>query len=399
MPFSEQTGIEYHKKRSDVQYKWTKNDTVERMKKEKGGRSAKDLGNVFIWRGFELLRSKYDSYVVFSPIKYWKVQHLINKGFVDGYLFNRKHFHTSTNAGVSCILWSNEDRVLDEIELKCFDIVDDKIKEDGVLKIHRIHNTYSQKYYRSKEEDTDKKDGILCNFDGTETDKQSYKNKPYKIYNDNIIGFMSVESTGFDNPDLICTLLRCARYNTKGTILRKSNYLEQLPMFCAGRLIKYNNSYKTRGVMMKSADGYKRDLPKNYLYKCLIFTCLELQNHILEFKGSDRRVYKNELSLTEGTQAVKDLAGYELDENDKKVMKQWKKLMEEVKKTEEYEEGYHYTPFSITKLVDTFYKNEDNKTVYNNKEVHTELEQLKRMVKDYYVNDILPTLFEYEYLK
>ena len=36
---------------------------------------------------------------------------------------------------------------------------------------------------------------------------------------------------------------------------------------------------------------------------------------------------------------------------------------------------------------------------YNNQEVHAALSALKRLVKDYYNAEIVPVLFEYEFLK
>ena len=47
------------------------------MKSAAGGRAADDLGNIFIWSAFRYyLRQPTDSYVLFSPAKYWKAQHL-----------------------------------------------------------------------------------------------------------------------------------------------------------------------------------------------------------------------------------------------------------------------------------------------------------------------------------
>lgn len=71
--------------------------------------TARDLSNQFIWSGFKYyLRQKTDSYILFSPIKYWKSLGLACKKFNSGYLFNRAHFHASASA-LACILWENED--------------------------------------------------------------------------------------------------------------------------------------------------------------------------------------------------------------------------------------------------------------------------------------------------
>ena len=97
------------------------------MKKEIKGATTNDLGNAFIWSAFKYyLRQPTDSYIVYSPCKYWKSQHLINKKFIGGYAFNRKHFHTNIEACIMVALWANIDENIERIELDGFDI-----KENG----------------------------------------------------------------------------------------------------------------------------------------------------------------------------------------------------------------------------------------------------------------------------
>lgn len=70
--------------------------------------TARDLSNQFIYSGAKhYLRQDTDSYIVFSPIKYWKIIGLIDLRFESGFLFNRKEFH-ATESAISCILWSNK---------------------------------------------------------------------------------------------------------------------------------------------------------------------------------------------------------------------------------------------------------------------------------------------------
>ena len=57
------------------------------MKSKLDGKVCKDLANQFIWSTFNYFDC--DHYVVFSPIKYWKSQHLINEKFVEGFIGNR----------------------------------------------------------------------------------------------------------------------------------------------------------------------------------------------------------------------------------------------------------------------------------------------------------------------
>ena len=81
---------------------------------------------------------------------------------------------------------------------------------------------------------------------------------------------------------------------------------------------------------MKSADGYKRyfnDIANgklsNYLLKVLIFTIFETQNHMRTFRGSDKRLYRNELCLDTtngGTIACLALKGYLPDKYEVEIL-------------------------------------------------------------------------------
>ena len=82
-PFAETTSAEHQRmgqsKSSSV---WKQSYVVSEMKKETKGTACNDLGNAFIWSGFKYyLRQPTDSYIVYSPVKYWKIQHLIDREF------------------------------------------------------------------------------------------------------------------------------------------------------------------------------------------------------------------------------------------------------------------------------------------------------------------------------
>lgn len=61
--------------------------------------TVRDFANRFIWSAYKYYLVKpNDSYVVFSPVKYFKSLGIIqddNKKFIKGYLFNRKWFHAT----------------------------------------------------------------------------------------------------------------------------------------------------------------------------------------------------------------------------------------------------------------------------------------------------------------
>lgn len=175
-------------------------------------------------------------------------------------------------------------------------------------------------------------------------------------------------------------------------------------MFCASRYITYNRQWTERARIMKSADGADR-FNKNinnldqWLRKCLLFTCLEMQNHMRSFTGSDGRFYRNELCLDGDTIASKDLAKLNTNDTEKQLLAQWQHLMAEVKKTKEYNKALTYGVYQIFAEIDTSYKDVDGNTVWNNLEVHSALQTLKNLVKEYYNKEIVPKLFEHEFLK
>ena len=411
-PYAETTSAEHQRrgagKESSV---WKNSDIVKEMKKDVKGSATNDLGNAFIWSGFKYcLRQDTDSYVVFSPCKYWKAQHLINKRFISGFAFNRKHFHTNINACITTILWSNESCMdLDEFPLTGYDI--DKnglVLWPEPIMIKKIHGVYSDKYYDKRPIPEEERIGVLVGLDGLEKFDGKHRIKP--AYSDNILGYLVVDSSGFDNPDLHSSLLVAGRYNGNGFYLRKDNYLTKLPMFAASRYYNYNRIWTDRARIMKSSDGaeqYEKDSLNGsldqFLLKCLLFTCFEPQNHMREFKGSDNRYYHNPLCLdtTNGpTVASEDIKTLQMNETEVKLMNIWEKIITLAKKTEEYNPSINYGLYQIINELDTSHEDLiSGDTVYHYPELHTHILTMKTEIGEYYNNEIKPVLFKYEFLK
>lgn len=377
------------------------------MKKAVRGTASNDLGNVFIWSAFEYyLRQPTDSYLVFSPVKYWKAQHLVNKRFLGGFAFNRRWFHA--NAGcIMAALWSNEDAAEEELSIDAYDLDEKagKLIDCGKLPVKPIHSLFSKVYYDHRSFPDDEA-GILLGLDGAET-----ANKPYitPIWNKNIVGYMIANTSGFENPDLSSSLVSAGLYKGHGFFLREDNYLEKLPMFCASRYISYFREWTERGRVMKSADGhlaFERDVRngklRQWLLKCLLFTCMDPQNHMRSFLGTDGRRYRNSLCLdrTNGkTIASRDIEELETNELESQILAQWGLLMKYARESSEYDPSLTYGLFQISKEIDTSFKNDLGETVYNNVEVHSTLGAIKELVKRYYREEIVPTLFAYQFLK
>lgn len=409
-PYAETTSIEHQKQKAGKKSSiWKNSFVIQEMKKEVKGTASNDLGNAFIWSAFKYyLRQPTDSYIVYSPVKYWKAQHLISKKFLNGFAFNRRYFHTNIDACIMVALWSNEDDLkTTSFDLQAFNIDKEQIKNEGNIKIERIFNSYSEKYFDTRKF-IDDENSVLCELNGKEISSgKKIRIKP--LFNENILGYMAVYSSGFDNPDLHSSLLIAGRYDGNGFFLRNDNFMEKLPMFAASRYITYNRFWTERARIMKSADGADSYLQavKNgkiftMLQKILLFTCLETQNHMRTFTGSDGRFYRNQLCLdcsNGNTLAKEKLANFIPNEQEQQLLKQWDLVLENAKKTANYDRTLTYGVYQIIDELNTSHKDEKNKTVYDYPELNGHLNTLKQLVKKYYLDEIVPFLFKYEFLK
>ena len=419
-PYSESTSAEHQRKgHGKKSSEWKKSYVAQEMKKHIKGKGLNDMGNAFIWSAFHYyLRQPTDSLIVYSPVKYWKAQGLIAKRFVRGFAFNRRHFHTNIGATIMVAYWANEEQPeLEDFSIQAIDILEKKIggkteRElvDGeMLAVRKLHKTYSEVYYDKRKMDDKYKVGILCGLNGKEKLSNARINP---LTHPNVIGYMVAHSSGFDNPDLDSSLLVAGRYDGNGFYLFKDNYLEKMPLFAATRFYKYNREWTNRGRIMKSGDGSERffkDLRTGkldgFLLKCLLFTVLEPQNHMREFTGSDGKEYKNQLCLdttngkTLASEAIRTMA---MNEDEKGLIALWEKILTEAKLTKNYQSSINYGLFQIKDELDTFYvvqKNRKNTKIYEYKDLHGNIATLSKLVKSYYLKEIVPTLFEYEFLK
>ena len=278
----------------------------------------------------------------------------------------------------------------------------------GLLPVKQVFTTYSKIYYDKRPIPDEQRTGILAGLNGLEKVGGKQRNKPATA--PDIMGYMVAHSSGFDNPDLDSSLLIAARYDGNGFFLRKDNYLEKLPMFCASRYITYNRAWTERARIMKSADGadrYNADVASGklaqFLLKCLLFTCTEMQNHMRTFTGSDGRFYRDELCLdgTNGkTIALRDIKGLIPGDREKAILNQWETVLQWAKKAENYSPSLTYGVYQIYAELDTSHVDETTgNTIWDNVELHTALAGLKTLVKDYYNSEIVPVLFEYEFIK
>ena len=120
------------------------------------------------------------------------------------------------------------------------------------------------------------------------------------------------------------------------------------------------------------------------------------------FTGSDGHFYRNELCLdtTNGaTVASQDIERMQTNAAERRLLEQWRILLDAAKRTDEYNPDLTYGVYQIYAEIDTAYKDERGNTVYSNPEVHSALQTLRQLLKVYYNTEIVPNLFKYQFLK
>lgn len=371
---------------------------VDEMKKEISGVATNDLANQFIWSGFKYyIRNEHDTYIVFSPIKYWKQYDFVSATPNSIYLFNRKYFH-ATESAISCVLWSPIVSTTQKINAIAFNIVNNICKKDKEITIKKVFNTTSKSYAKYIFSDSEEI-SYGCGEDGYITDKKL----TVKSYiNQSIIGYMNAKS--FNLNALSRGITRLSLYHGHGCYLSKDNYKKLLPLWVS-KHIPLEHWYEKDVYATTSDGGDKYTKDKDFLKSCLIYTCLSNQNKCLSFTGSDGRYYRNELCFdnTHGnTVASADLLKMVFDEDEEDLITTWGKIIEEAKTTANYNPELTYGVYQITKELNTFKEVGSGRTktkAYDYPNLNGNLNSLRIKLKEYYKSHITDKMFEYELLK
>lgn len=384
-----------------------------------GGQQAvtREISNLFIWSAFKYyMRQKTDSYIVFSPVKYYKNVHLVEKKCLSGFAFNRLYFHASPSV-ISCVLWANENDNSKSIILKTYDIIDEKLthldgKDIDVPKVYLNISEFNDKRIDTSDIESEQ-DIAVVESDGFEKKDWKYVKGRRPKYNTNIIAYLVSKSFMIDpkHYNLVRTNFDTALKNSYGFWLRKDNYLKKIPMFVA-KLLPIDYWYE-KDVYFTTADGgeiYIKD--SLFLKSCLIYTCLSNQNKCMSFDGLDGIRYQNELcfdnSRTDLPLALIDLNKYAaakttaLNNDEKKLINVWNQIMDEARKTANYNPEYNYGVYQITKELNTSQvvgTGKNKKTIYDYPVLNGYLESLRTMLKAYYKRHITKKMFKYELLK
>ncbi|MDD6005615.1 MAG: hypothetical protein PUC68_08095 [Firmicutes bacterium] len=341
----------------------------EEMKKEIKGNASNDLANRFIWSAFKYyLRQDTDSYILFSPLKYWKSQSLVNKKFVKGYLFNRKHFN-ATESGVGCVFWKNEEDKTNEISLEAFNICDDELKLDKNITVKKVFNTPAKLFDKRKE--------------------------------DNYIAYMNCSGFNLSNDSRSLYRTNTVKGHGSCFYVYPDVYLEKLPLFVA-KLYPQDNWFEKDVIYTTTdkGDAYKED--EDFLMKCLIYACLTNQNKCLSFTDNNGKYYNNELCFDKDTLASKELEKYELNDDENEVINLWNSILTEIKTHPEYNANLRYGTYQINEEINIYTEINDGRRKerrYKYPDLNGNLDSLGTKLKDYYKKYIAPKMFEYELLK
>lgn len=364
-----------------------------------GKGSFREISNLFIWSGFRYyLRQNTDSYIVFSPIKYWKTIGLADYKFIDGYIFNRKYFH-ATDSTISCILWGNEYENRETLTLQAYDSIDENAVKVADIDVKKAHNTYAI-WYDKRTFANDVISKTYCGRDGDYDEK--HKRDSQSVDNDNIIAYVRTINYSPDAMNRI--LVRQMYFGARGYYLRKDSYLYKLPLWVS-KCVSFDKWYEKDLYYNTSDGGDAYTYDNDFLKSCLIYTCLSNQNKCLSFDGSDGKYYRNELCFdaTNGdTVASADLAKMTLDTDEKALMKLWDDILAEAKRTANYDSRLTYGVYQITKELNTSHKigtGKSKRTVYDYPTLNGYLQTLRINLKTYYKSHITDKMFQYELLK
>ena len=369
--------------RSGNTVKGTGKEYITTLMKNSGrkfGTATNDIANKFIWSAFNYFDC--DHYIVFSPIKYWKSQHLISEKFVEGFIGNRAEFH-ATEAGISVIHWENVHNNVstEEINMEVYDITNDcLVKKDNIV-IKKINNGINSLLnYNKKDEGQDFCYEII---QGTPDFKHGF------ISNDRNFSMIKAGRGGFTNVD--------------------NSILSFLPLFAAN--CYECKDFTEKEILMKSGDGglvYMED--RQFLLDCFVWCGLSDKNKCI---SNDE--LKNEYCFCQNTKADSILEEYKILHSPRYtgLLNRWKSILHEAAETEEYnpDEEYTYGLYQLNEEVNiTGICKDDEGRVITDKTgkpkqgiIHPELDSqiklLKADLKNFYNEKIAPKLFEYQLLK
>ncbi|MDD2808774.1 hypothetical protein [Rhodoferax sp.] len=358
-PYADVGGKSGGHKGSDMIYSKNKKPYVsEEMLAKVGGNVCNERGHQFIWSAWEYI--KPNEYILFSPIKYWKLYELSNKDFISGCLCRSKLFNADQEFAITLIHWKNSENTQDQISLN----IEDTNKRIVVKKC------------RSKFSYDDKK----------------YSGKPIAKYRAEsfMLGTANVYLSNSESDTVIWK---------RSKDFYPENTLNVLPLFCAKLKHYLYDDWTEKVVVFNSLDGNGVHLSDhNFLEDCLLFTCLSSFNRCISNEKAT-----NELCLLQNT-----LADGMLNINiNHELLNLWRDVLNEVKSgnkpeyNQEYKYGLYQIDMEINVKIETGGFTKTGEPIKKNKypTLDEKIDLLKIELKKFYKTSIQPKLFKYQLLK
>ncbi|MBP5342530.1 hypothetical protein J6Y73_01170 [bacterium] len=372
------------------------NSYVLEQMKINGISKTNELANRFIWSAFKYyLRQENDSYIVFSPIKYWKIDKLINKRFRKGFLFNKKYFHASPSA-IACILWENVNENIDEISLEALEINNELAIYSDDMSATRVTNEITKIFDKKIREHAKIK--YSCKTDGN-----FEPNEIGSYYDNEILGYFVGRGFGISNPNLNFNLVRLRFSDNHGFYVTLNNYYKKMIIISIKHYLMFCRDWKENEFICCSTDrGFDYEKDNELLKRAFIFGCLDYYNKCKSQEllvDGKPTIIKNELCFDENTVASKKLATLSLNKDERQLLDLFNRLIGEAKKVPEYNSKYTYGLYQIADDLNTYYKDENDNKVYNHPELNSYLEALRKKTDAYFDKYIKDKLYEYELIK
>ncbi len=436
-PFAETQNIENQKLPSSereirAKNSWKKDWIVQQFKEFVSnenripGQASNDIANSFIWSGFEyFMTNPHDNFILYSPAKYWKFQQIIQNEIVESYILNRKNFHASQTTAMLLQRFKNNISVdQNSINSKIIEIddLDNTRIVQGTFDVKKICAPFSKKGFDKRKFDDDKVFDKNSN-EGIWVDRKS--NDVYGRYgnsllvpskrisvnstsNKNIIGYLRASGVTFEQEWSDTQLLSATAYNGHGFYLREDNFMEKLPLFAAGWLTAYlePKNWYWNGTIYRNGDfleKYKQDL--RFQQRVLFFTTFELQNKIKSFVDHKGQLFFNELSYGKIKNKKDTLAKKEIDKIryfsslETRILRRWEMILDEIRDTENFNSDFSYGLYQVDQDLNTSYKDDRGKINFDYPDLNGDIKMMKTLVREYYITEVVPDLFKYEFVK
>lgn len=348
-PFRDETSTLSHRDSKSRKNKTYIDELMNNDNKIKGA-MKNELSIKFIWSAWKIYEP--DEYILYSPIKYWKKDHIFDKKYYSGYITDKKEYNANYNAGLPIINWSKDDVENEVLKL-----------ENG--EIYKIFNSIKTLLDKEKNEDWIAKMYIQA-------------------------GEIRPIGTSLDNGKQVV--------NDTPALLNEGNILNQLPLWAAA---KYETKDLELNILMKCGDGLG-DYKKDNLFKKSSFIWSVLTNKNKCISDEERL---NNFTFLQNTRCDVILNSLNINNEDKKLLERWKKILEFVKGTEEYKSEYNYGLSQIEKEINvqvwngSFNKKQDKIFEYKYPELRDQIGYLKKELKNYYSKNIEPKVFKYQLIK